>query len=52
MTQQNYEKITVVKAIMNNKGYGLPTALDTYSSMTNEERNNEVKKYISYGGKI
>lgn len=54
--QDDYEKYTILKAIINNKGLkgngGLPEAIRIYKIMTHEERNNEVKKYISYGGKI
>ena len=54
--QDNYEKYTIIKAIINNKGLkgngGIPEAIRIYTIMTHEERNNEVKKYISYGGKI
>lgn len=53
MTQQNYEKINVIRAIRNNKGIkGLPEAIHIYNNMSNEERNEEVKKFISYGGNI
>ena len=56
MTQMNYEKKTVLKAIINNKGLkgngGLPEAIKWFNAYTNEERNNEVEKYISYGGRI
>jgi len=53
MTQTNYEKITVIKAIKNNKGIkSLPEAIARYNAMTDEERNQEVRDFISYGGKI
>ena len=53
MTQQNYEKINVIRAIRNNKGIkGLPEAIRIYDGMSNEERNEEVKRFIRYGGKI
>ena len=56
MTQLGYEKITVIKAIINNKNLkgkgGLPVAIAIYNQMTNEERNNEVQNFIKYGGRI
>lgn len=56
MTQLNYEKVTVIKAIINNKSLkgkgGIPVAIAIYNQMTNEERNNEVKNFIKYGGRI
>ena len=46
------EKAQVVKAIMNNKSCGLPAAIAIYNAMTDEERKEEIKKYISYGGRF
>ena len=56
MTQMNYEKATVLKAIINNKGLkgngGLPEAIKIFNNMSNEEKNTEVKNYIRFGGQI
>ena len=56
MTQLNYEKGTVIKALMNNRSLmgngGVPAAIAIYNNMTNEERNIEVKNYIRNGGRI
>lgn len=54
MTQMNYEKSTILKAIINNKGLkgngGLPEAIRIFNNMTNEERNAEAYTYLRCGG--
>ena len=54
--QDNYEKATVIKAIINNKSLkgngGVPEAIKIFNAMTHEERNQEVKMFIRNGGRI